>query len=123
MSGEEPVAEPVAAGHRRLDQWLWFARLVKSRSLAVRLIAAGAVTRNGAVVKKANQAVRIGDCLIVPQGRLRRTVHVLALGTRRGPFSEARLLYQETAAPVPSTAEWVPLLADEPEDEDRDALR
>lgn len=112
-----------AAGTRRLDQWLWFARLARSRSLAARLIAAGAVTLNGAIARKANQMVRIGDSLGVPQGGFRRTLRVLALGARRGPYAEARLLYDETAPPVRLAAPaalWDPLLADEPAEEEGD---
>jgi len=96
----------------RLDQWLWFARLAKSRSLAARLCAAGAIAINGTTVTKPNQTVRVGDLVVVPQGSVQRTVRVLALAARRGPASEARGLYQETAAarlrdmaPI-----WVPLL-------------
>ena len=84
----------------RLDQWLWFARFVKSRSLAARLCAAGAVTINGSTVTKPNQAVRVGDIVIVPQGGWRRTVRVCGLGVRRGPASEARLLYEEAGRPA-----------------------
>jgi ribosome-associated heat shock protein Hsp15 len=101
-----------------LDQWLWFARFAKSRSLASRLCAAGAVLVNGVPVRKANQTVRIGDAIAVPQGPLRRTVQVRALGERRGPATEARRLYEETAAPVrlsELTAAWAPLLLDEAE--------
>lgn len=117
MTGEDGDA----ARTRRLDQWLWFARLARSRSLAARLIAAGTVTLNGAVVRKANQAVRVGDGIGVPQGGFRRTLSVLALGARRGPYAEARLLYDETALPVRLAAPgalWDPLLADEPADEE-----
>ena len=96
----------------RLDQWLWFARLAKSRSLAARLCAAGAIRINGATVTKPNHTVRVGDVVVVPQGGVQRTLRVSALGIRRGPASEARVLYQETAAvrlrdmaPI-----WVPLL-------------
>ncbi len=100
---------------RRLDQWLWFARLVKSRSLAARLCAAGAVTVNGIAARKANHPVRIGDAVAAPRGAVRRTVQVSALGTRRGPATEARLLYQEAGDPVrlvePKPA-WTPLLED-----------
>ena len=107
----------------RLDQWLWFARFVKSRSLAARLCTAGAVTINGSAVKKPKQAVRIGDIVVLPQGGWQRTVRVLALGARRGPAIEARVLYEEAAtalrlrdlAPVP---DWVPLLDLDGLDED-----
>ena len=99
----------------RLDQWLWFARLAKSRSLAARLCAAGAVRVNGGSVKKPNQTVRVGDFVVVPQGEWQRTVRVVALGLRRGPASEARALYEEAAAarrrdPAP---DWVPLLEED----------
>jgi ribosome-associated heat shock protein Hsp15 len=104
-------------GSRRLDQWLWFARFAKSRSLAARLCAAGAVAVNGTVVSKPSHAVRVGDAVALPQGRLRRTVRVRDLGARRGPPREARLLYDEAAAPVPLSATvpaWTPLLEDGP---------
>jgi ribosome-associated heat shock protein Hsp15 len=100
---------------RRLDQWLWFARLVKSRSLAGRLCAEGAVSVNQAAVRKPNHAIRIGDIVIVPQGPFLHTLQVLALGARRGPAIEARQLYEESTAPVrlsEPAAEWRPLLAD-----------
>lgn len=99
---------------RRLDQWLWFARLVKSRSLAARLCAAGAVTLNGAAVRKPNHLLHIGDRIAAPQGRWRRTVRVLAFGARRGPAAEAQLLYEEIGEPTWVTAamEWEPLLAE-----------
>ena len=97
----------------RLDQWLWFARFVKSRSLAARLCAAGSVELNGSPVKKPNQTVRIGDVIALPQGGLQLTVRVLALGSRRGPASEVRQLYEGTAPPVrlrDLAPEWTPLL-------------
>jgi ribosome-associated heat shock protein Hsp15 len=99
---------------RRLDQWLWFARLVKSRSLAARLCTVGAVAVNGVAAQKASQAVRVGDAVVVPQGSRQRAVRVLALGARRGPAAEARSLYEETArsAAVQNPAEWIPVLLD-----------
>jgi len=101
-----------------LDQWLWFARFVKTRSLAARLCTAGAIRVNGIITKKANHAVRIGDTLVVPQGALWRTVRVVSLGLRRGPAPEARLLYEETAAAVRRSEfgqAWKPLLMDDGE--------
>ena len=105
-----------SAESRRLDQWLWFARLVKSRSLAARLCTAGAITVNQAMITKANHIVRIGDTIGVPQGAFRRSVRLLGLGVRRGPAAEARHLYEEIAAPVHRselTPAWTPLLAEE----------
>ena len=97
---------------RRLDQWLWFARFAKTRSLAARLCAAGAITVNQVTIKKANHIVRIGDTIVVPQRAFCRTVRVLALGARRGPAAEARLMYEEIArARLPEFKPvWEPLL-------------
>jgi ribosome-associated heat shock protein Hsp15 len=103
------------AASRRLDQWLWFTRLAKTRSLAARLCTAGAISANGAMVRKPNHPVRIGDTIVAPQGAFQRSVRVRALGSRRGPPNEAQLLYEEAAAPVRLSTlapAWAPLLAE-----------
>jgi ribosome-associated heat shock protein Hsp15 len=101
-SGEKPS--------RRLDQWLWFARFVKSRSLAQRLCSAGSVLVNGISVSKANHAVRAGDIVVVMHRGWERTVRVVALGVRRGPASEARGLFEETGSRRTEIPAWEPLL-------------
>ena len=97
---------------RRLDQWLWFARFAKSRSLAARLCADGAVNVNGVAVAKANHAVKAGDMVTLQQGPWQHSVEVLALGTRRGPAVEARTLFRETGAVrrADLAPRWEPLL-------------
>lgn len=100
----------------RIDKWLWHARLAKTRSLAARLCAAGAVELAGRPVAKPNQAVRVGSQITVVQGRHRRRIEVLGLGTRRGPAAEAQALYRELAPPEPLARipeDWVPLLVDD----------
>jgi ribosome-associated heat shock protein Hsp15 len=104
----------------RLDKWLWFARFARTRSLAAKLCAGGAVTIGGATVTKPGQPVRIGDVVTVEQGRSLRRVTVLALGERRGPHAEARNLYAE---PEPPRARrdvdremWVPLFEENTSD-------
>ena len=99
----------------RLDQWLWFARLVKSRSLAARLCTAELVLINDTPVKKPNQSVRPGDLLVIRFHGVERTLRVLGLGTRRGPAPEARMLYDEISPPQRLSAvaaDWVPLLGE-----------
>jgi len=101
---------------QRLDKFLWFARIVRTRSLATRLCLTGLVEVGGAATAKPHHPVRIGDRIAVPLGRVRRTLIVAALGARRGPAAEARLLYQEPTPPVPLIddvrARWTPLLDD-----------
>ena len=65
--------------------------------------------------------MRVGDVIVLPQGAWQRTVQVLALGARRGPATEARLLYEEVAPAMRVSGlapGWVPLLGgDEPSDQ------
>lgn len=104
---------------RRLDQWLWFARFTKSRSVAARLCAAGAVAVNGIAVTKPNHGVKRGDVVTLPQGAWQRSVEVLGLGTRRGPAGEARSLFRETASirRAELAPAWEPLLLADDNDE------
>jgi ribosome-associated heat shock protein Hsp15 len=97
---------------RRLDQWLWFARFVKSRSLAARLCTGGAVSVNGEKARKASQSVRPGDLLGLRLGKTRRKIRILALGDRRGPAPEARGLYEEIEVEERPVPHWEPLLDD-----------
>ena len=83
----------------RIDKWLWYARFFKTRSLATRVCNAGRLRTQGEVVTKAHHPVKPGDVLTFPQGRHIRVVKVLALGARRGPAAEARLLYDDLKPP------------------------
>ena len=79
----------------RLDKWLFHARVFKTRGLAAARIEAGGIRVNGQPCRKPGRAVRIGDVLTVSANRQVRVLTVRALGERRGPASEARLLYDE----------------------------
>ena len=83
----------------RVDRWLWAARLVKTRALAVEAIKGGRVEVNGERAKPSKD-VRPGDRVELSSGPLRRTVLVRATSVRRGPASEAALLYEETPESV-----------------------
>jgi ribosome-associated heat shock protein Hsp15 len=80
---------------QRLDKWLWFARFAKTRTLAAKLAASGFVRVNGQRADSAAKAVAVGDVLTVALGRTTAVVRVEDLGVRRGPASEAKLLYTE----------------------------
>lgn len=84
------MAEP----RQRIDQWLWFARIVKSRSQAARLVSDGQVRVNKTKIGKPSHAVGAGDVLtLAVHGRV-AVLAVVGCGKRRGPAAEARLLYQ-----------------------------
>ena len=80
---------------QRIDKWLWFARLAKTRTQAQALVTAGAVRINRQKIGNASQAVRVGDALTVTLSASVRVLRVTQTGERRGPAAEARLLYDE----------------------------
>lgn len=83
----------------RIDKWLWAARFFKTRSLATDAVSGGKIRLNGTPTKPARD-VKIGDRLDVFNGDTRWEVVVQALSEKRGPASEARLLYAETAESI-----------------------
>lgn len=91
-----------AGGAQRLDRWLWYARFVKTRTLATKLCASGRIRVNGKRTAKPSQPVRAGDVLTFPLARHIRVIEVKAPGARRGPASEARLLYDDLDPPAPA---------------------
>lgn len=84
---------------QRIDKWLWQARFFKTRSLAARQVAAGHVRVNATRISKPAQTVTAEDVLTFAQSRQIRVVRVIAIGTRRGPASEAQTLYQDLTPP------------------------
>jgi ribosome-associated heat shock protein Hsp15 len=84
----------VNAPQQRLDKWLWFARVIKSRTSAAQLIESGKVRVNRVRVVKPSHALREGDVLTIASRGQVRVLQVQALGERRGPPQEARLLYR-----------------------------
>ena len=101
MAGRDPQTGPGApAGERqRLDKWLWFARVVKTRALAAKLVTAGHVRLNGVRAPGPDKPVRPGDVLTIALERQVRVLKVVAPGDRRGPYEEARHLYEDLSAP------------------------
>jgi ribosome-associated heat shock protein Hsp15 len=82
-------------GRVRLDRWLWAARFFKTRSLASAAISGGHVHAEDKRAKP-SRAVAIGDRLTITRGQTTWHIVVRGLSDRRGPASEAVLLYEET---------------------------
>ena len=79
----------------RLDKFLWFARIVKTRSAAHSLAEDGRIRIDGRVIDRAHAPVRVGDVLSFALRGQVRVLKVEALPARRGPAAEARALYSE----------------------------
>jgi ribosome-associated heat shock protein Hsp15 len=84
---------------QRADQWLFFSRLVKSRTLAATLISEGALRVNGVPCAKPATVLKAGDALTLRHGPAVRIFRVLGFGTRRGPAVEAQTLYEDITPP------------------------
>lgn len=90
---------------QRLDQWLCFARIAKSRTLAQELIGRGKVRVNRVHVDKASQTVKAGDVITISLGPRVRVLRVTGAGKRRGPAPEAAMLYEEIVQPAVARAD------------------
>jgi len=90
---------------QRIDKWLFFARVVKSRSLGAKLVQAGRVRINGDKTVQAAHPIKPGDVLTIGLNRRIVVFRVCAPGVRRGPFEEARTLYDDLSPqPAPPGA-------------------
>jgi ribosome-associated heat shock protein Hsp15 len=79
----------------RIDRFLFFIRLLKSRTLAQDLIETGHVRIDGKRIEKSSEEVRAGSVIALPLHDKVRVLRVLSLPQRRGPASEARACYEE----------------------------
>lgn len=102
MSASEPQAG------QRIDRWLWFTRLFKSRSLASKAVENGAVriTRAGQTIRtdKPGYTLKAGDVVTLKIRGMVRVLEVVSGGVRRGPATEAQTLYRDLTVPPPAVS-------------------
>ncbi|WP_105435737.1 MULTISPECIES: RNA-binding S4 domain-containing protein [Neorhizobium] len=91
--------QPQPGSRQRIDKWLFFARMAKSRSIAQDLIRSNHVRVNGDLVSQPSSQVKPGDRIDLKLERRDLVLVVKAGGERRGPFEEARLLYEDLSPP------------------------
>lgn len=88
----------------RIDRFLHFIRLVKSRSQAQTVVERGHVRIDGRRVEKSSEDVRAGAIIALPLHGKVRIFKVVSLPVRRGPASEARCCYEELGIDEPKPA-------------------
>jgi len=93
------------SGSMRIDRFLFFVRLFKSRSLAAEAVSGGRVHLNGERVKS-SRAVKVGDTLVFARGAVEFDCEILALPARRGPAPEAAACYRESEASIARRAKF-----------------
>ena len=79
----------------RIDRFLFFIRLVKSRTLAQAVVERGHVRIDGRRVEKSSEEVRVGSTIALPLHDKVHVLRVLSMPSRRGPALEARACYVE----------------------------
>ncbi len=93
------VPRPAPETSQRLDKWLWFARVAKSRTLAATAVTDGKIKVNRVRADKPSQTVKIGDVITSRITRTVRVLRVAGVGQRRGPAAEAQELYEDLTPP------------------------
>jgi len=97
---DDANAAPAASGTaQRLDKWLWFVRVIKTRTAAAALVTDGRVRVNRERIVKPSQLVKAGDVVTVAVGSHVRVLEVVSAGERRGPPTEAQMLYRDLTPP------------------------
>jgi ribosome-associated heat shock protein Hsp15 len=105
MSDERQAA---AGARQRIDKWLFFTRMLKSRSLAQAFVQKGNVRVNGERVVQPSHVVKVGDRIDLMLERRDMVLVVRHPGERRGPFEEAKLLYEDLTPPADETRRFTP---------------
>lgn len=78
----------------RIDRWLFFCRMYKSRTQATDAVTGGHVKLNGERTSPGAR-VKVGDTIDLVRHRLPYSLEVIAIPARRGPAKEARTCYEE----------------------------
>ena len=79
----------------RLDRFLWWARLAKTRSAAQAIATTGHLRIDGRPIERAHHDVKVGNVVTFYANNRVRIVRVEALPTRRGPAPEAQACYTD----------------------------
>ncbi|MDF7777911.1 S4 domain-containing protein [Sphingomonas sp. AOB5] len=92
----------------RIDRYLWFVRLAKSRNVAQDLAEGGRLRIDGRRIDRAHAPVRVGNIIaFVGADHHVRVIRVEALPARRGPPAEAQACYQRLVTSDSAKAENV----------------
>jgi ribosome-associated heat shock protein Hsp15 len=96
---KDDISPPAPAGAQRLDKWLWFARVVKTRTLAAGLVTEGKVRVNKTKAEKPALPVRPGDILTISLHSYIRILEVVQPGVKRGNAEQAAALFKDLTPP------------------------
>ena len=79
----------------RLDLYLYYIRIFKSRSLATKFVASNRLRVSGQVIQKPHKLISVGDVLTMTIHESVKILKVLDIPNRRGPYSESLSFYED----------------------------
>ena len=79
----------------RLDLYLFYIRLFKSRNLATKFISSNRIRVSGQVTQKPHKLVSIDNVLTLPINDKVKIIKVIDIPYRRGSFLESVLYYDQ----------------------------
>ena len=79
----------------RLDTYLYYIRIFKSRSIATKFVLTNRLRISGQVTQKPHRMISIGDVLTMTINDNIKILKVLDIPNRRGPYSESLNFYED----------------------------
>ena len=79
----------------RLDLYLYYIRIFKSRSLASKFVTSSRLRISGQVTQKPHRMISIGDVLTMTINNNIKVLRILDIPNRRGPYSESLNFYED----------------------------
>ena len=79
----------------RLDTYLYYIRIFKSRSIATKFVLTNRLRISGQVTQKPHRMISIGDVLTMTINDNIKILKVLDIPNRRGPYSESINFYED----------------------------
>ena len=79
----------------RLDIYLYYIRIFKSRSLATKFILTNRLRISGQVTQKPHKMISVGDVLTMTINDNIKILKVLDIPSRRGPYPESLNFYED----------------------------
>ena len=94
------AAELLEKKNIRLDLYLFYIRIFKSRNIATKYILSNRLRLSGQVTKKPDKLISISDVLTLSINDQVKIIEVLEIPKRRGPFVETLFFYKDLT-PMP----------------------
>ena len=79
----------------RLDIYLYYIRIFKSRSIATKFVLTNRLRISGQVTQKPHKMITVGDVLTITINDNIKILKVLDIPSRRGPYPESLNFYED----------------------------